>query len=341
MRRWMRAIAWALAAAPCAGVQAASLDEMVALPELAARDAIAHAAAQAFRAEDFATLEGYAEAARSRRLRTSSGLWVLGLVESGVDEAANVRTARDDAAWDAFEAIGRRWLAAYPSSATAQVAYAQLLQNRAWLYRGGAGYASTVSDAQFAAFHQQVEKARRYLSSAREAAAVDPQWYLEYLAALRLGGVADRDEYEHVFDAAVRRFPDYFPLYFEAVTYHFPKWNGDARQVEYFARRVMRGRDERTGRMLYARIYWYASQAQFKGGLFERSAVKWDDMRAGFRTIVADFPDPWNLNHFARFACLAHDREAMREAFAKVGSEALDAAWDSPGQYRACRAAAD
>lgn len=341
MKTWMVAIALAFGVRPGAYAAGTSLDALLAQPELAARDAVTQASASAFMAGDFATIERYADEARSRALRTPSGLWVSGLVGSGIDEVANFHSVRDDAAWDALEAIGRRWLAAYPQSTTAQVAYGQLLQNRAWFYRGGGGYADSVSDAQFAAFHRQVEKSRKYLSSVRASASADPLWYLQYLAALRLGDVADRAEFEHVFDASIRRFPDYFPLYFEAVTYYFPKWNGDAAEVEDFARRVMRGRDERSGRMLYARIYWYASQSQFKGRLFERSAVVWDDMRAGFRTILADFPDPWNVNNYARFACLAGDREALREAFQRIAGKPLAAAWDSREQYRACSAKLD
>jgi len=58
---------------------AMSLDEMIAQPELRARDLLTHAAAQAFLAGDFATIERNAERARAERLRTSSGLWAPGL----------------------------------------------------------------------------------------------------------------------------------------------------------------------------------------------------------------------------------------------------------------------
>ena len=43
----------------------------------------------------------------------------------------------------------------------------------------------------------------------------------------------------------------------------------------------MKSRDKRTGQMLYARIYWYASQNQFKDVIFLVSVAHWNDMRDG------------------------------------------------------------
>ena len=54
------------------------LDEMIAQPGLRARDLLTHAAARAFLAGDFATIERKnVELARTERPRTSRGLWVL------------------------------------------------------------------------------------------------------------------------------------------------------------------------------------------------------------------------------------------------------------------------
>lgn len=287
-------------------------------------------------AEDFPDIEKFANSAREKSLRTSSGLWVIGLVYSGADSVASYRKVKDDVGWNRLEAIGKRWIAAYPASATAKIVYGTILQNRAWFYRGG-GYANTVSDTQFAAFYKQIEKTKRYQLATRYLASVDPNWYMNLLATLRVEKDSRRKEFEQTFADAIRAFPDYYPIYFEAVTYYLPKWKGDALEVEHFARHVMKSRDERAGKMLYARIYWYASQSQFKNGIFLASVARWDDMREGFEAIVADFPDQWNINHYAKFACLVGDQGTTQQAFGMMKGEPVKGAWDSTDQYEKCQ----
>jgi hypothetical protein len=171
----------------------------------------------------------------------------------------------------------------------------------------------------------------------RRLASGDPNWYLKFLATLRVEKHGNHEEFEQTFADAIRAFPDYYPNYFEAVTYYLPKWKGNALEVEHFARRVMKSRDRRTGRMLYARIYWYTSQNQFKDAIFLSSVAHWDDMREGFEAIVADYPDQWNINHYAKFACLVGDQGTTKEAFDMMKGEFIKAAWDSTEQFEKCQ----
>ncbi|HEU4663521.1 MAG TPA: hypothetical protein VFS55_05790, partial [Dokdonella sp.] len=200
-------------------VHCADVDALLARSELEQRDAVSDGVGRWFMSEDFASIESVADAARDRRLRTSSGLWVIGLVSNGIDGVANARRAKDDAAWDALEAIARRWIERYPKSPTAKIALAHILQNRAWFYRGG-GYASTVPAASFEAFYKQIAKAKRYLVEIRPQAAVDPNWYMDMLAIQRVERGGQPDEFERMCARAIAAFPDYYPIYFEAVTYY-------------------------------------------------------------------------------------------------------------------------
>ena len=312
------------------------VDALLARPELEQREAISGSVTRWFSAGDFASIESLANAARERRLRTRSGLWVNGLVLGGIQDAANPRVAKDDAAWDALEAAARQWIERYPHSVTAKIALADITYERAWLYRGG-GYASTVSEPRFEAFYKQIAKAKRYALEIRAEAEGDPNWHLRMLAILRVERGGQPEEFERMFQRAIKAFPDYYPIYFEAVTYYLPKWHGDLFEIERFVRGVMQGRDERTGKMLYARIYWYVSQHDFKADLFRRSAVNWADMRDGFEAIVAEFPDAWNYNNYARFACLQHDRTTMHRVFGRADFTVVAAAWDKPDQFARCR----
>jgi hypothetical protein len=324
----------------CTGMASATasmtLEEVLQQPEQEQRKAIIDTVGRWFLAEDFAEIEDLSDKARREHLRTSSGLWVEGLVFAGIDSVANYKKVTIDAGWDQLEAIAGRWVKAYPASATAKVAYGDVLHNRAWVYRGG-GYAHTVSDEQFAAFYKQIGKAKRYQLANRAVMTTDPNGYLSLLATMRVEKKGRQEEFEQTFSEAIRAFPDYYPIYFEAVTYYLPKWNGNAFEVEKFARRIMKSRDARTGRMLYARIYWYASQSQFKDNIFLVSVARWSDMREGFEAIVADYPDQWNINHYAKFACLVVDQETTRRAFDMLKGDPIDKAWDSTDQYEECR----
>ncbi len=331
-RRWLLALV-SLALNCAAGPM--TLQNVFTQPELEQRAIISDTVGRWFQAENFAEIEHFADEVRTKNLRTSSGLWVIGLVYGGIDSIANYREVKDDAGWDRLEGRAQRWIAAYPASVTAKIAYAWILENRAWFYRGG-GYANTVSEKQFDAFHQQIEEAKKYDEATRDIAAIDPNWYLRYLATLRLQKGGKEEEFERTFEEATKAFPDYYPNYFEAVTYYLPKWHGDAYEVERFARRVMKSRDKRTGQMLYARIYWYASQSQFKNAIFLASVARWNDMRDGFKAIVADYPDQWNINNYAKFACLVGDERTTREAFGLMKGDPIESAWPSTAQYRSC-----
>ena len=50
-------------------------------------------------------------------------------------------------------------------------------------------------------------------------------------------------------------------------------------------------------------------------------------MKQGFEDIMARHPDPWNLNNYARFACLAHDKQKMAELMPRVYAAMVEDAW--------------
>ncbi len=58
---------------------------------------------------------------------------------------------------------------------------------------------------------------------------------------------------------------------------------------------------------LYARLYWYAAQRAGGIGVFYHHWPDWPSMKAGIHVVIARYPDNWNLNNFARYACAAGD----------------------------------
>lgn len=87
---------------------------------------------------------------------------------------------------------------------------------------------------------------------------------------------------------------------------------------------------------MYARIYWAAAQDQFHENLFAQSSASWDRMRAGFDDVIARYPDQWNLQNYASFACEANDEETLKKLFERIREPSLDEAWRSHERYLAC-----
>jgi hypothetical protein len=123
------------------------------------------------------------------------------------------------------------------------------------------------------------------------------------------------------------REPLYYQTYFEALEHFLPKWHGDAEAIERFARAAVERTATQEGRGMYARIYWYASQTEYGNDLFNKSLAVWRQMRDGFDDVIARYPDPWNLNNYARFACLAGDKSKTRELLARIGPSVVHQAW--------------
>ena len=88
---------------------------------------------------------------------------------------------------------------------------------------------------------------------------------------------------------------------------------------------------------MYARIYWFASQREFDNDLFRGSKAMWPKMKAGFDDVIRRYPDAWNLNHYAKFACLAGDRSKTREVLAKLPGEPIASAWEPASLLAECR----
>ena len=87
---------------------------------------------------------------------------------------------------------------------------------------------------------------------------------------------------------------------------------------------------------MYARIYWAASQYQYGPRLFQDSLVDWERMKKGVDDVLAQYPDEWNLQNFAKFACLANDRDKTIELLDKVRTAPDIRAWETQTAIDAC-----
>lgn len=207
----------------------------------------------------------------------------------------------------------------------AHIGYATALTTHAWYYRGD-GPASTVREQDWVSFRAYLEQARGYLTEHAEDARTDPHWYTEMLVIARGQGWPD-DDYMDLVSEGLEIHPYFYPIYFSAIRNLLPKWGGSIEEIDAFALAAVKYTEKEEGQGMYARIYWSVSQSEYGKDLFTRSKVDWSRMSAGIDDVMARFPDQWNINNFARFACLAKDREKTRELIALVQEPPIAVAW--------------
>jgi hypothetical protein len=220
----------------------------------------------------------------------------------------------------------------------AHVAYANLLMNKAWAHRGQ-GSAREVPAEGWAPFRASVESARVHLESVKSFAAADPAWY-EVMLSVAMAQAWSRPRFDALLREAVERGPGVHRTYFAAVAYLLPQWHGSAADIEKLADEAVAQTGGAEGRMLYARIYWYLSDLYFRNDIFVKTQASWPRMKQGFEAMVERYPDEWNLSHYAKFACMAHDFATARELFERLGDRMLPDAWLPYGMLADCQAAA-
>ncbi len=313
-----------------------------AAPELEHRRQVDMAAQAAVASSDFAALDKLANEFRTTKVRTESGLWMLTLLDVGIRRgllAEQGASEEPDVAFAAIERKTAKWTRLYPASPSGHIAHANILLKHAWAYRSR-GHGGHEDPKDLAAFHAYVSKARAHLERHRKVASVDPRWFQTMINVANAQNW-ERAKFEHLLADAIDQEPLFYETYFSALEFLLPKCHGDIDQIEKFAQNAATRTRATEGRGMYARIYWYASQARFNTRLFEDSKVNWPRLRDGFDDVVARYPDSWNLSNYAKFACLAGDKAKAQALFQRMGDNVANQAWGSARDRDECESWAE
>ena len=288
------------------------------------------------KAEDFAALEKIAASYRSEEERTSSGILKLAEFYAGMNATAVSSAEEGQAGWDRVIAIIESWIKKYPDSPTPYVAKGTALMNRGWDARGE-GWASSVSRQNVERFRQYSIEAATFLIENAEVGSADPHWF-QALANAYMALGAGKDDFMALVDAGLERFPNYDPLYFRTAAYLSPKWHGSLAELESFAQAAVARTRAIRGYELYARIYWAGGLANKQLFAFQGSEAVWEDMVRGMDDVVRKYPDQWNINHFAYFACYKGDMETTRRFLELVEEPVSAESWGGHVMnYQKCR----
>lgn len=271
----------------------------------------------------FAELESDVKRARDGNLSLSDGQSLHTAIIGGITGC--VTTGCDDEARDWQIRYDRlsEWREKFPRSATVELAQAIYYFEYAYAVRGS-GYANTVKNEAWPTFHENMEKAHQLLEKASPAAKQDPQWYVTMMH-IAVAQAWDIDKFNKIYLQAQKQFPYYLSVYFVGANYFAPRWHGSPEDLRKFVENSVTRTQSKLGESMYARLNWALST----DSMFSDGQADWPRMKSGFRRIVKDFPDPWNVNKFAYFACMAGDKATVAELAPGIGDKPILDAWRS------------
>jgi hypothetical protein len=305
--------------------------------ELVVRNSIKSQAANDFAAGKFAKLQADYKIYRNPESRTPAGRWKLQFFYEGLS-SIDLGKSQGQEKWKLSEQKMLAWIDKYPDSPLPYVAYSDFLIGLGWHYRGEK-FAGDVSPEAFDRFHKKIELSRSILEEHKEIASADPQWYKNMMTIAKAESWS-KSEVNQLLREAISKEPYYYEIYQEGFDYLLPKWSGSFAEAETFASRAAVITNKCEGKGMYARIYWRAfNNAEFTKKPFDPAQVRWQTMSESFDDLIKYYPDPWNINSYAKFACIAKDKPKAKALFGKLNGLVAEELWKNYPRvdYSTCR----
>lgn len=292
------------------------------------------------RNNDYQKLDALRNRLLKSRARTASGVWQLA-VYYGALKSYPGRT-RDAAHWVQMEARAKAWEKQAPASGAARIFHAYVLMARGLSYRG-TGFVEAVSQEDLNRLLAAMGEAQIVLTQADQQLVKDkdPELYRLLMNIAAWSANFRATDNRTGLRMGIQHYPDYHELYFTAALFGNAMWNAAPDEIEDIATRgaAVGGADAAA---MYARVYWYANQEVYGDKLFDdpASLADWDRMKTSFDAMVARYPDPWNLNAYAYFACRARDYPVMDDVLRRIGERRVFQSWGYGGElaYDECLA---
>lgn len=307
--------------------------------ELAERAAIKANVQALFQAEKFDELSALAKRYLQGEEKTPSGIWKLAVFDTAVQDLESANPEQ----LPAIREKVLRWVKSQPESPSAYLAYAEYLAQVAWAHRSdetdddGKDDDSDDDDNPQPVFYSYLDKERDYLLEHRKVAGKDPRWY-EAMIHIGVFEQWSSENFAALLTKATHQFAYYYPLYDAALAYTQPKWNGSVEEMDAFIEEAAATTAKKYKSSLYARLYWSLAQTDYGSRLFDETAVDWPKMSQAMDELVTQYPDQWNINNFAHFACMAGDREKTRQLINRIQPAPMLEGWDNDqGNFDRCK----
>jgi len=293
--------------------QAAGQARVVDSDETKEGNGIRKQAAALLQARDYDELEALAQDYRTNREMFSDGRVKLGCVYDGV---VDMNESASEGSWKARIQELDLWLKAKPESPTAPVALAKEWIDFAWKARGH-GYAGTVKDRAWKLFGERTDQAHAILAEAAKLPVKCPV-YWSAMQSLAVNEGWAKEEYERLFQEAVRENPGYWPYYYSKAIYLMQRWYGEPGEWEKFAESAGNKLGGDDGDMLYTRIVCSQRDLNVYTNIYTETQISWDRTKHGFELLHEQYPDSlWITSEY----CLALGMNAEKEPAKKLFPE--------------------
>jgi hypothetical protein len=224
--------------------------------------------------------------------------------------------APTDADYESHIETLKKWIAASPQSATAQISLAALYADYASFARG-TGYANTVSRSQWELFYQRTALAKHILLDAAHLKDRDPYWYYVMQCVAHNEGWKKAQARE-LLDQAIAFEPGYYHFYRLYATYLLPQWYGQPGDIPAFADEISAKTAEPDSSIYYFQIV-SSLACDCQEAVAELPNVDYPRVRQGYANLTSLYgTSNLTANRFAYFASSFKDQSSAREAFTAV-----------------------
>lgn len=283
------------------------------------------------RAADYKKLEALHARLLASRERTGSGVWKLAIFYNQLKDYPG--RSRESAHWAKMFNLHYAWQKQFPKSTTAKMFQAYVEMARGLSYRGN-GWFKDVPEDDFAKLRSAVAMSQQLLYYLEKPMLKDkdPEYFRMSMSVDPWNGYFIPTGVRDWLNKGSKLYPDYHEMYFTAALYSHDAWRAAPDAIDAIARMEM-GRNGRDSAALYARVYWYANVEVYGDQLFDdnKTLADWDTMKTSFDAMVASYPDPWNLNAYAYFACRARDYPVMTALLERIGQRRVLTSWGRGG----------
>jgi hypothetical protein len=210
----------------------------------------------------------------------------------------------------------KKWVKANPHSSAARCALSRCYISYAWHARGS-GYADTVKSNSWEKFADRLDSAKAVLDEDPSVKKSNPYAFAAY-SKIGMGQSIEKSDYLKMCDECHRLWPTYALIDMNACVFLLPRWQGDQGEWESYAENRANTVGGAAGDKLYAQMV--NSNALYSNGIVEgNKVINWPRVVAGFKTIIAEYPD--SIDARLKYVELAH--KANDEATIKTAIDTL------------------
>ena len=291
-----------------------------------------------YQQQSYAELIELMDAALINQERTNSGIWKLGLYFQGIAELADTQTT-DETFWVTNKQSVLELITQYPSSPLGYLIQAEFLLQHAIMDRSHGVYeVDTVTKKRFWPQHDRLlEEVQNLLLTHKSIASKNPHWFV---LMLKIASKQNWDisQFESIFNEAKSKFPQYYPILYEGLWYWYKRDGRLSDSIEQYINQVVQLTHQTEGKGMYARLHWYIMPRCDcdRVPMHEQSVLNWKKMKVAIYDVLRQYPDQWNINHFAYYACLSGDPVTTNQLIELVESPPLVEVWLNDGFYQSC-----